>query len=149
PGTPHPRKRIEAVARLNDAGIPCGVLMAPVLPGISDHPAQLREVMAAAFDAGAPYVSPILLHLRPKVREVYMEWLQDNYPDLVDRHEAMYRSAYASSADRKALSAVVAEIGESLGGPRKRRRVASSRTRAVQRSRAETERLRNEQLRLL
>jgi DNA repair photolyase len=53
PGTPHPRKRIEAVRTLNEAGIPCGVLMAPILPGITDDPRQLREVVAAAIDAGA------------------------------------------------------------------------------------------------
>jgi DNA repair photolyase len=148
PGTPHPRKRIEAVARLNDAGIPCGVLMAPVLPGISDRPEQLRAVMAAAFDAGAQYVSPILLHLRPKVREVYMEWLAANYPDLVGRHEAMYRKAYAAASDRKALSALVAEIGDELGGPRRRAR-RPPRRKSAERSRAATAALRNEQLKLI
>src|SRR5207248_1485725 len=60
PGTPHPRKRIEAVAALNEAGIPCGVMMAPILPGITDDPAQLREVVRAAIDAGATHVSPIM-----------------------------------------------------------------------------------------
>ena len=65
PGTPHPRERMAAVAELNRAGIPCGVLMAPVLPGITDHPRMLREVVAAALDAGA---TQILLHLRPGVR---------------------------------------------------------------------------------
>ena len=57
PGTPHPRKRIDAVRALNEAGIPCGVLMAPILPGITDDPRQLREVVAAAIDAGATHVS--------------------------------------------------------------------------------------------
>jgi DNA repair photolyase len=149
PGTPHPRKRVEAVARLNDAGIPCGVLMAPILPGISDRPDQLRDVMAACFDAGATFVSPILLHLRPKVREVYMEWLADNYPDLVDRHEAMYRKAYAAAADRKALAATVAEIGDSLGGPRKRKPKPRRSNGSLERSRAATAALRNEQLKLI
>ena len=150
PGTPHPRKRIEAVARLNDAGIPCGVLMAPILPGISDRPEQLRDVMSAAFDAGATYVSPILLHLRPKVREVYMDWLADNYPELVDRHETMYRKAYAAAADRKALAATVAEIGDELGGPRRRaRRRSPPAANGAQRSRAATAALRTEQLRLV
>ncbi|MDQ3951978.1 MAG: radical SAM protein, partial [Actinomycetota bacterium] len=149
PGTPHPRKRIEAVARLNDAGIPCGVLMAPVLPGISDRPEQLRDVMAAAFDAGATHVSPILLHLRPKVREVYMEWLAGNYPDLVDRYEQMYRKAYAAAADRKALAATVAEIGEELGGPRKRKARPRRARPGAERSRVATAALKNEQLKLI
>ena len=103
PGTPHPRKRVDAVRRLNEAGIPCGVLVAPVLPGISDSEKQLREVIAACIDAGATHVSPILLHLRPKVREVYMDWLGEEYPDLVPRYEAMYPRAYAAAAARTEL----------------------------------------------
>ncbi len=123
PGTPHPRKRIQAVATLNAAGIPCGVLMAPVLPGISDREDQLRDVLNAAMDAGAPYVTPILLHLRPKVREVYMEWLAENYPDLVARYEEMYPSSYAAAAHRKALAATVNAISDSIGSPREHRNV--------------------------
>ncbi|MEA2498227.1 MAG: hypothetical protein QOH26_632 [Actinomycetota bacterium] len=111
PGTPHPRKRVEAVKKLNDAGIPCGVLIAPVLPGISGGEAQLREVVEACVGAGATYVVPILLHLRPKVREVYMEWLQDAYPELVTTYERLYGSrTYASKEARAALSKKVAAM---------------------------------------
>ncbi|HEX3328168.1 MAG TPA: Rv2578c family radical SAM protein [Actinomycetota bacterium] len=114
PGTPHPRKRLEAVRKLNGAGIPCGVMIAPVLPGISDSPEQLRAVIEAAIDAGATHVSPILLHLRPYVKDVYMEWLRANYPDLVVRYEAMYRrGAYASVADRNELSEKVRVVLDS------------------------------------
>jgi DNA repair photolyase len=118
PGTPHPRKRIEAVAKLNAAGIPCGVLMAPVLPGISDHPRQLRDVVRAAIDAGATHVSPILLHLRPGVREEFMPWLAEQYPDLVPRYEEMYRKPYGPPADRDALGRRVGELIRDLGGLR-------------------------------
>ncbi|HEY2803471.1 MAG TPA: radical SAM protein [Actinomycetota bacterium] len=118
PGTPHPRKRVEAVAELNRAGIPCGVLMAPVLPGISDSPRQLRQVVEACIDAGATHVSPILLHLRPGVREEFMPWLEEAYPDLVPRYEEMYTRAYGPNADRKALGAGVAGIVRALGGLR-------------------------------
>lgn len=118
PGTPHPRKRIEAVAALNAAGIPCGVLMAPVLPGITDHPRQLREVVRAALDAGATHVSPILLHLRPGVREEFMPWLAEHYPNLVPRYEAMYAKPYASAGDRNALGRTVDGIVRALGGVR-------------------------------
>jgi DNA repair photolyase len=120
PGTPHPRKRIEAVAALNAAGIPTGVLMAPVLPGISDAPEQLRAVAEAAIDAGATHVSPILLHLRPGVREEFMPWLAERYPDLVERYEAMYRKPYAAPEDRKALGRTVGRIMDDLGGARSR-----------------------------
>jgi DNA repair photolyase len=116
PGTPHPRKRIEAVAALNAAGIPCGVLMAPVLPGISDHPRQLREVVRAAIDAGATHVSPILLHLRPGVREEFMPWLADHYPDLVSRYEAMYAKPYAPAPARDTLGRTVGGMVRAFGG---------------------------------
>lgn len=107
PGTPHPRRRMEAVAALNAAGVPCGVLMAPVLPGITDHPRQLREVVRAALDAGATHVSPILLHLRPGVREVFLPWLAEHYPDLVERYERTYGRAYAPVSDRNRLANTV------------------------------------------
>src|ERR671935_384932 len=101
PGTPHPRKRIDAVATLNDAGIPCGVMVAPILPGITDDKRKLRDVVRAAIDAGATHVSPILLHLRPVVKEEYMKWLSDEFPDLVPRYRAMYaKSAYGPVPDR-------------------------------------------------
>jgi DNA repair photolyase len=118
PGTPHPRKRIEAVRALNEAGIPCGVLMAPILPGITDDPRQLREVVAAAIDAGATHVSPILLHLRPGVREEFLPWLAETYPDLVERYEELYRKPYAPAAERDALGRRVSGLIRSLGGVR-------------------------------
>jgi DNA repair photolyase len=118
PGTPHPKKRIEAVAALNAAGIPCGILMAPILPGITDRPEQLREVVRAAIDAGATHVSPILLHLRPGVREEFMPWLAEHYPDLVPRYEQMYVKPYGPAADRNALGRDVGAIVRSFGGTR-------------------------------
>src|SRR5262245_8265966 len=118
PGTPHPRKRIDAVRALNEAGIPCGVLMAPILPGISDRPRQLREVVAAAIDAGATHVSPILLHLRPGVREEFLPWLAEHYPDLVERYESMYARPYAPAADRDAIAHRVSGLIRAFGGVR-------------------------------
>ncbi len=75
PGTPHPMRRVEAVAKLNAAGVPCGVLVAPVLPGLSDAPEQLEAVVKACVEAGARPIASILLHLRPGVREHYLDWL--------------------------------------------------------------------------
>jgi DNA repair photolyase len=118
PGTPHPRKRIDAVRALNEAGIPCGVLMAPILPGITDAPRQLREVVAAAIEAGATHVSPILLHLRPGVREEFLPWLEDNYPELVGRYEELYRRPYAPTGEQEALGRRVSGIVRGLGGVR-------------------------------
>jgi DNA repair photolyase len=150
PGTPHPRKRIEAVAKLNDAGIPCGVLVAPILPGISDGREQIKEVVAAAMDAGATHVYPILLHLRPKVKEVYMEWLANEYPELVKRYEAMYaRSAYAPKADQKDLSATVAEIKAEVPYRPRVPRGPKPSDRWGQRARREIASLKSEQLKLI
>jgi DNA repair photolyase len=120
PGTPHPRRRLEAVAALNDAGVPCSVLVAPILPGITDRPAQLREIVAAAIDAGATQVSPILLHLRPGIREQYLPWLEEHYPELLPRYLEMYRRPYAPASARKELGARVAGIVRNLGGLRPR-----------------------------
>jgi DNA repair photolyase len=125
PGTPHPRARMDAVAALNEAGIPCGVMLAPILPGITDDRAKIREVVRAAIDAGATHVSPILLHLRPKVREEFMTWLADTYPDLVPRYENMYRSSpYASPGDRKANARTVGALVRQAGGLKPRAGVA-------------------------
>ena len=119
PGTPHPRKRMDAVRRLNEAGIPTGVMVAPILPGITDGIEQLKTVVSAAMGAGATHVSPILLHLRPKVKEVYMEWLGREYPHLLDRYEAMYaKGAYASNGAKNSLSDTVGELIRAYDGPR-------------------------------
>jgi len=107
PGTPHPRKRVEAVARLNDVGIPCGVLVAPILPGLSDRREQLEEVVRACVDAGAPSISPVLLHLRPGVKEHYLAWLADARPDLLDQHQRLYRGSYAPAHERDRVTQLV------------------------------------------
>jgi DNA repair photolyase len=147
PGTPHPRKRIETVRRLNDAGIPCGVMLAPILPGISDHPDQLRAVIEAAFDAGATHVSPILLHLRPGVKEEYMEWLEQTYPELVPRYMSLYdRRSYALQSDRDAVAKKVEAIKKATPRPN-RPRNPSPHWRS--RTQDETPRARSEQLSLI
>ncbi len=110
PGTPHPMKRVEAVARLNEAGIPCNVLVAPVLPGLSDGRDQLDAVVRACVDAGAPSISGVLLHLRPGVREHYLAWLAGHRPDLVESHERRYRTAYAPSEERAAFADTIREL---------------------------------------
>jgi DNA repair photolyase len=148
PGTPHPRKRMEAVKKLNDAGIPCGVMVAPVLPGISDRPDQLEEVVTAAVEAGATHITPILLHLRPKVKEVYMEWLQETYPHLVSDYEAMYgRRSYASEGQKKALAGRVQDLLE--GAPRPRPTPMMNALRAKRQREKEKAAVRGDQLSFL
>jgi DNA repair photolyase len=110
PGTPHPMKRVEAVARLNEAGIRCSVLVAPVLPGLSDGRDQLDAVVRSCVDAGARSISGVLLHLRPGVREHYLAWLAGHRPDLVDAHERRYRRAYAPGDERAAFTATIRDL---------------------------------------
>jgi DNA repair photolyase len=103
PGTPHPRARMAAVKQLVKAGIPCGILMAPILPGISDSPEQLRAVVRAAADAGASHLSPLTLHLRPGVKEEFLPWLEQTYPDLVPNYQRLYRGSNAPKAVREEI----------------------------------------------
>jgi DNA repair photolyase len=110
PHTPHPRKRIEAVAELNRAGIPTGVLIAPLMPGINDSPEQVEEILELCAEAGAVSIGGICLHLRGEVRDIVMDWLRSYRPDLVPRYESLYaRGAYAPKAERERLSALVRE----------------------------------------
>src|SRR5215216_3120526 len=108
PGTPHPKARMAAVKQLVAAGIPCGILMAPILPGISDSPEQLRAVVRAAADAGASHLTPITLHLRPGVKEEFMPWLEETYPQLVPDYRRLYRG---SNAPRPVREAIAGRVG--------------------------------------
>jgi DNA repair photolyase len=146
PGTPHPKARIDAIRTLTEAGIPTGVLMAPILPGLSDRPDQLREVVEAAIDAGATHVSPILLHLRPGVREEFLPWLEEAHPDLVPRYLEMYRHPYGPKAMRERLGRRVTSMVAATGGIR--RGVEPAR-RFFQRDRERPRQQTAEQLRLL
>jgi DNA repair photolyase len=108
PHTPHPRKRLEAVAAFNEAGIPSGVLVAPLMPGINDAPELVDEIVSVAQEAGATFVNGIALHLRPGVKEVFMSWLSAARPDLVPRYDGLYRDrAYAPPAERHRIAALV------------------------------------------
>jgi DNA repair photolyase len=96
PHTPSPRARIEAVAKLNGAGIPTGVLIAPLMPGINDSEEQVDEIVRLCEEAGAVSIGGIALHLRGEVRGIFFDWLRAKRPDLLPRYEQMYRrGAYA------------------------------------------------------
>ena len=108
PGTPHPKRRVEAVRRLNEAGVPCGVLVAPIIPGLSDGDEQLEEVVQAVVEAGAVGVSTVGLHLKPGTKEVFLDRLGETHPveqaALADRYADR---AYLPKADQQALAAKV------------------------------------------
>jgi len=116
PGTPPPDKRLEAVRRLTQAGVRCGVLIAPVLPGLSDSDEELRAVALACLEAGAISVTPVALHLRPGVREHYLEWLGRARPDLVELYAQRFRKgSYQPRAEQNRITEVVREVQESVG----------------------------------
>jgi DNA repair photolyase len=108
PGTPPPDRRVEALRRLTAMGIPCGVLVAPVLPGLSDSDAQLTEVVEACADAGAVSISGVALHLRGTVRGHYLDWLARERPELVRLHrERFRRGGYQPDEERQRIEGIV------------------------------------------
>jgi DNA repair photolyase len=111
PHTPNPRARIEAVAELTRAGIQCGVLVAPLIPGVNDDPAQVQEIVEACAEAGASHIGGICLHLRGAVKDIWFEWLEAYRPDLIPRYEQMYaRGAYAPKAERERIMNLVRDV---------------------------------------
>jgi len=100
PGTAPPRQRLRALKALVDAGIKAGVGMAPILPGVSDHPRQLEAVVRAAREAGATHVWANLLYLRPGTREHFLEHLARDWPEQLPMYERLYAGrAYLKKAD--------------------------------------------------
>jgi DNA repair photolyase len=96
PGTPDPRRRLDAMRTLSDAGIRTGALVAPVLPGLSDSAEQLQDVVAGVRAAGGAVLGILPLHLRPGVREHFLAWLARYDPDLHRDYERRYAAgAYA------------------------------------------------------
>jgi DNA repair photolyase len=111
PGVPTPRARLDLVRAVADAGLPCGVFLAPVLPGLTDGVEHLDAALAAIAAAGATGVTVIPLHLRPGAREWFMAWLGGAHPELVQRYQQLYaRRAYVPAEYRTWLSQRVAPL---------------------------------------
>jgi len=124
PGTAHPRQRLRALRQLVDAGIRAGVGMAPILPGLSDRPEQLAEVVRAAREAGATHLWGNVLHLRPGTREHFLEKLAEEWPEELERYERLYRrGAYLKRADADPTRQQIAELRRSIGIADRRREV--------------------------
>ena len=115
PSTAHPRQRLRALKELVDAGVKAGVGMAPILPGISDRPEQLREVVRAAREAGATGVWANLLFLRPGTREHFLEHLAEDWPELLAHYEELYAGrAYLGAAEAKPVREEVRRLAREL-----------------------------------
>jgi DNA repair photolyase len=122
PGTPPPRKRLEALTMLVDAGVETGIGMAPILPGISDSPEQLEEVVRAARAAGATGIWANVLHLKAGTREHFLQALARDWPDQLVRYERLYRSrAYLPKTEADPVRRTVAELRRRYGIADRRR----------------------------
>ena len=121
PGTAPPRQRLRALRVLSDAGIRAGVGMAPILPGLSDDPAKLRDVVLAARQAGASFLWWNVLNLRPGTREHFLEHLARDWPEEVDRYQRLYaQRAYLPKPATSGLDATMAELrSEWVWAPRR------------------------------
>jgi DNA repair photolyase len=116
PSTAHPRQRLRALKTLVDGGVRATVGMAPILPGISDRPEQLAEVVRAARQAGACGVWANVLFLRPGTKEHFLEALARDWPEELERYEKLYRKrAYLGAEDTKPVRAAVAELAREHG----------------------------------
>ena len=116
PSTAHPRQRLRALKTLVDGGVRATVGMAPILPGISDRPEQLAEVVRAAREAGACGVWANVLFLRAGTREHFLESLARDWPEELERYERLYaKRAYLAAADTKPVRAAVGELAREHG----------------------------------
>ena len=100
-------QRLRAVRELVDAGVRAGVLMNPIVPGISSKPALLERTMKAIADHGASFVGCNVMFLEGGTRDHFMRWLSAEYPQLVDGYSQLYAGKYARSAYRKEVLTVV------------------------------------------
>jgi DNA repair photolyase len=116
PSTAHPRQRLKAVRTLVDAGVNARVGMAPILPGISDRPEQLREVVRAAREAGATGIWANLLFLRPGTREHFLAHLAEDWPEQLPLYQEIYAGkAYLGSDLMKPVRGEVSRLAREYG----------------------------------
>jgi DNA repair photolyase len=108
PGTPSPRRRLGVVRTLTDAGFSVGVLVAPILPGLTDDEESIESTVAAIASSGAASATPLPLHLRPGAREWYLAWLSRNRPELLPRYRELFASgSYSAAAYQREITARV------------------------------------------
>jgi DNA repair photolyase len=107
PGTPKPMARLEVMQFLVENGVPAGVLMAPLLPGISDGWESIEAVVSAAASHRAQFLSANLLFLKPGSREWFMPLLREAYPHLASAYTRLYQKTYAPKAYTQEVLKVV------------------------------------------
>ena len=115
PGVAHPMQRLRAVKALVDAGIDCGVLMAPIVPGFSTQPAKIERTIKAIADSGATSIGAMVMHMDGGTRDHFMALLQREYPNLVHMYEELYASRYVKKDYEKRVQEVVSLMRQRYG----------------------------------
>ena len=115
PGTAPPMKRLRAVRELTDAGIRAGVLMNPIVPGITSKPALLELTMKAIADHGARFVGCNVMFLEGGTRDHFMRWLAHEFPHLVDGYRGLYAGKYAPASYRQEVRSVISMLRQKYG----------------------------------
>lgn len=115
PGVAHPLQRLRAVRELVDAGIDCGVLMAPIVPGFSTQPARIERTIKAIADSGATSIGAMVMHMDGGTRDHFMALLQREYPDMVQMFEELYASRYVRKDYDKRVQEVVSLMRQRYG----------------------------------
>ncbi|MFF1816336.1 Rv2578c family radical SAM protein [Kribbella sp. NPDC058245] len=128
PGVPSVRGRLELIRSVSEAGLPCGLMVAPVLPWLTDSADQLDHLFGELAAAGATGVTTLVLHLRPGVKDWFMSWLAHDHPELVGRYESLYaRGSNAAPSYRTAFEQKVRPLLDKHGfGRRSRHRATPS-----------------------
>lgn len=127
PGTPPPRRRLEAMRAVSQAGISTIVLLAPILPGITDDVGHLTEIVEAAKEHGAESLHAIPLHLGDVTRDAFFNYLKQARPELIPEYDRLYQRKYAPAQYRQQVQKVVAAIKTRVGFTSGTRRSAAER----------------------
>ncbi len=115
PETAQPMRRLEAISQLAEAGVRCGVILAPIIPGLTDDTENLEAVVKAAGEHGAAFIGDNVLYLRPGTKEWFMPFLRETYPHLLPKYERFYRGAYAPRRYTEEVHSIVQDLRERWG----------------------------------
>lgn len=119
PGTAHPLQRLRAVRELMDAGVNAGVLMAPIVPGITSHPAKLETTIKAIADHGAAFMGVNVLYLKDGTRTHFLGFLEKHFPELSTKYQRLYAGAYAPKTYTNEVQAIVKLLQSRYGVKRR------------------------------
>ncbi len=115
PGTAKPTRRFEAIRELTEAGVRCGVMLAPIIPGLTDSEEHIERMIVTAKEHGAAFVAPNILYLKPGTKEWFMPALREAYPHLAGKYERYYRGPYAPKDYTREVIAIVNRVRERCG----------------------------------